>query len=80
MAALGKENEKGEFEVEDVCFMGLGPQPSLPPSSEETDGPYLCLVSGFNIDAKAKVGGLLPVRHAACCQLLFWLDSELVCA
>lgn len=31
MAVLGAENKAGDFEVLDICFPGLAPQPALPP-------------------------------------------------
>ena len=31
MAVLGAENKAGDFEVVEICFPGLAPQPALPP-------------------------------------------------
>eukprot|EP01147_Barroeca_monosierra_P007979 gene7979-10050_t len=45
VALLGFESEAGEFQVEDVCYTGLGVQHRLP----EIPTMYVCLVSGLNI-------------------------------
>ena len=52
MAVIGQEVATGDFEVEDVCFAGLGPQPPL---GENRKGKRAVLVSGLNLDASAKV-------------------------
>ncbi|EDQ85024.1 uncharacterized protein MONBRDRAFT_29660 [Monosiga brevicollis MX1] len=51
MAAKGVENDKGEFEVNECCFCDMGPQAARQVPTQQR---YLCLASGFNIDAQAK--------------------------
>ncbi|CAG8763387.1 7404_t:CDS:2, partial [Racocetra fulgida] len=46
MAALGKENSEGNFEVCDICVAGL---PYQPPKPIITDDKYIALISGMNI-------------------------------
>ncbi|RKP39181.1 DNA polymerase alpha/epsilon subunit B-domain-containing protein [Dimargaris cristalligena] len=47
VAVLGMENLAGEFEVQDLCFPGLAPQPSALPELAEDQ--YVALVSGLNL-------------------------------
>lgn len=57
-AVLGAENASGDFEVVDMCFAGLPPQPSSALSQayedeededERTDDPYVAIVSGLEL-------------------------------
>eukprot|EP00055_Hartaetosiga_balthica_P011964 m.56307 g.56307 ORF g.56307 m.56307 type:complete len:460 (-) comp7794_c0_seq2:140-1519(-) len=50
LGVLGKENIDGDFEVEDVCFLGLGPQKNLLSSLPSSDA-FVCITSGLNICA-----------------------------
>ncbi|KAJ1975851.1 DNA polymerase delta small subunit Cdc1 [Dimargaris verticillata] len=48
---LGRESLTGDFEVHDICYPGLSPQPSLPSSTNNSDScppTYVALVSGLN--------------------------------
>lgn len=60
MAALGRETAAGDFEVEEVCFAGLGAQPPLPTERKRA---YVCLVSGLNIDKEAGVRLYSRLNH-----------------
>ena len=87
MAVLGAENEQGEFEVDDVCYMELPPPPPVPAAGEDR---YVCLASGLNLDAKAKVGVpsvlddgfdcATPYAAALQRQVLIVMPLEPVCA
>lgn len=50
IGALGAETTNGDFEVVDICYAGMAPQPSVkqdePPRSDkmEVDGLLSCLV------------------------------------
>lgn len=55
---LGAENQSGDFEVADMCFAGMAPQPSSPnamngtTSTDSEDGendPLVALVSGLEL-------------------------------
>ncbi|KAI9252432.1 DNA polymerase alpha/epsilon subunit B-domain-containing protein [Phascolomyces articulosus] len=47
---LGKETSSGAFEVQEVCYPGIAPQPPFPLN----DNPkYVALVSGLNVGADA---------------------------
>jgi hypothetical protein len=62
-AVLGAENQSGDFEVADMCFAGLPPQPSSKSSKakangkqaetaedeERDDDPYVALISGLEL-------------------------------
>ncbi|KAI8325201.1 hypothetical protein GQ54DRAFT_246234, partial [Martensiomyces pterosporus] len=50
-AVLGKETPSGEFEVIDMCFAGMAPQPPLPMVDEK----YVALISGLNTTAECPV-------------------------
>lgn len=57
-AVLGAENQSGDFEVADMCFAGLPPQPHMAtPDNDDVAGenaevnsdPYVVLASGLNL-------------------------------
>ncbi|CAO3693059.1 unnamed protein product [Umbelopsis ramanniana] len=71
IAALGKENSYGEFEVVDICTPGL-PDPNPTPRMEidTPDNKYVALLSGLNFGA----GGDSSIRLE---MLLEYLTGEL---
>ncbi|KAJ1953884.1 DNA polymerase delta small subunit Cdc1 [Linderina pennispora] len=50
MAALGRETSGGEFEVIDVCYAGMPPQPPRPKSDK-----VVAFVSGLNVTSEQPV-------------------------
>lgn len=58
MAALGVENDEGDFEVEDVCFCDGGPQQAL---STEGSDVFVALVSGLEV-GEGNQDSLLPMQ------------------
>ncbi|KAJ3161784.1 hypothetical protein HDU86_006555 [Geranomyces michiganensis] len=49
IAVLGCENTDGKFEVIDICYPALKPQPPLPPLPSEAGDKYVAFVSGLNV-------------------------------
>ncbi|KAJ1867505.1 DNA polymerase delta small subunit Cdc1 [Coemansia sp. RSA 989] len=52
MAAMGSETADGDFDVVDVCFAGMAPQPQRQPSAEDK---YVALVSGLSATVESPV-------------------------
>ncbi|CAG8710164.1 2808_t:CDS:2, partial [Scutellospora calospora] len=67
MAALGKENSEGNFEVFDICFAGI---PNQPPMPIITDDKYIAFISGMNIGPDSSSALQLQV-------MIEYLTSEL---
>lgn len=47
MAVRGHAEPGGDFAVQDICFLGLAPQPPRPPPP--TEDKYVALVSGLGL-------------------------------
>ncbi|KAJ2851832.1 DNA polymerase delta small subunit Cdc1 [Coemansia brasiliensis] len=52
IAAMGSETANGDFDVVDICFAGMAPQPQRRFSTEDK---YVALVSGFNATVESPV-------------------------
>jgi DNA polymerase delta subunit 2 len=48
-AVKGKALPGGEFEVEDICFSGLAPQPKFPASPKSEKKKFIAFISGIKI-------------------------------
>lgn len=52
---LGAENQSGDFEVVDMCFSGMAPQPAASNAESSTNGeasgsdPWIALASGLEL-------------------------------
>ncbi|KAI9495528.1 DNA polymerase alpha/epsilon subunit B-domain-containing protein [Zychaea mexicana] len=49
VALLGKETAAGSFEVQEVCYPGVAPQPPIPQNNDNSK--YVALISGLNVGA-----------------------------
>lgn len=54
MAVLGAENKAGDFEVLDICFPGLAPQPALPPLPPHPSSKVTTTTASTSKDAQSK--------------------------
>ena len=87
MAALGRETASGDFEVLDVCFAGVPPQPprSMPPAAaaaesspsiidskpDENGGSWVALISGLSVGGDEASE---DIRIQMCVE---WLTGEM---
>ena len=62
-ALLGQERSTGEFEVVDVCFADMQPQPALaaPAAAEPGGDTFVALTSGLNVSA-ADQSAMFPLQ------------------
>lgn len=69
MAALGAETPEGDFEVLQVCYAGLPPQPEHKPVTEQ--GEWVALTSGL------EMGGAADAEDMRVTLLAEWLLGDL---